>query len=166
MSYSTFQRILFTAIVIFITLTSRAAGPQHIAFHGQVQVTAPDTARIVLTLTIEGQGTEDIPVAADGTFRVRVPEGSRAVLSFAQDAHITKWVLLDTQHAFDSSSNSGRNKRIAFDVILDRSNAPVAQAEQHLVGSIRFIRGSGLMKLHYEQEPVAWVSANELLATH
>lgn len=159
MSHFTFKQIFLATLINVITLTSMAAGPAQVTFHGRILVADTDRAGSTLTLTTEGQAPELITAAADGTYRLSVPEGSKAVLHFAHAGHITKSVVLDTQYAFASSSNSSRNKRIAFDVVLQENLTPEVQAEQGVVGTIRFVRGSGLMKVSYDQSPVQPVLA-------
>ncbi|MBP6312668.1 MAG: hypothetical protein KA408_10395 [Flavobacteriales bacterium] len=152
-------RTFFATLISLITLTSFATGPAQIVFHGRIFVAGVDRAGSTLTITIEGQEPELIMAAVDGTYRVSVAEGSTAVLCFAHNGHISKTVVLDTQNAFASATTTSRNKKIAFDVILQEDLTPEVNAQQTVVGSIRFVRGSGLMKVGYEQSTIQPVLA-------
>ena len=152
-------RTLFATLISLITLTSFATGPEQIVFHGRIFVAGTDRAGSTLTITTEGQVPELIVAAIDGTYRISVAEGSTAVLCFAHKGHISKTVVLDTQNAFASATTTSRNKKITFDVILQENLTPELPAEQNVVGSIRFVRGSGLMKVGYEQSTIQPVLA-------
>ena len=114
-------RTFFATLISLITLTTFATGPTQIVFHGRIFVAGADRAGSTLTITTEGQEPELIMAAVDGTYRVSVAEGSTAVLCFAHKGHISKTVVLDSQNAFASATTTSRNKKIAFDVILQKT---------------------------------------------
>lgn len=152
-------RSFLATLISLITLSSFATGPEQIVFHGRIFVAGADRAGSTLTITTEGHDPELIKAAVDGTYRISVAEGSTAVLCFAHNGHISKTIVLDTQNAFASVTTTSRNKKIAFDVILQENLTPELPADQNVVGSIRFVRGSGLMKVGYEQSTIQPVLA-------
>ena len=157
---------LRNALIGFVLITSTAFAGQGtvVNFHGRVHLADPTVGTGSLVLTIEGQNPEMVPVAANGAFRVFVPDGRKAALSFSCPGHLTKTVLVETTNASRSTKGLGKDRKVEFDVMLSKSASDRGPGDEHLVGLIRFLNGSGLLKVIYDPAPVAFRSGTELIA--
>lgn len=160
--------LLKTALMglLFTATTAFAGNMKVVTFHGRLHVADPAMGAGTVILTIEGQEPEAVQVGANGHFRVFVPEGRLAALAFSYPGHLTKTVLVRTDNAFCASHARGRDRKVEFDVMLSATAPERAAVEEHLVGLLRFLKGSGLLKVEYDPAPVALRSGAELIAGH
>lgn len=86
-----------------------------------------------------------------GRFRLRLPRDARFQLHFTKPGHLEKVVKVDTHHAVNDLQARRLNRSVRFDVVLVRSNGMPDQGYDGPVGTISFVRGSGLMKVHHHE---------------
>ncbi|MCB0794171.1 MAG: hypothetical protein KDB88_05495 [Flavobacteriales bacterium] len=147
------ERTTLLSLSFMLALVTQVSAQQQpcIEFHGNIHSGFGDPGMSHIVLAIGDQPAETVPVSPSGAFRVYVPEGAQAVMSFVLSDHVRKSVVVDGQDAFVSNSNKKKNKRIAFDVMLNEIR-PDEEAVEQIVGRIRFLRGSGLMKVEHLDE--------------
>ncbi len=105
----------------------------------------------VLVFDADGRCLARTPVAFTGHFRVALPAHAQVTLHFRKPGHVEKVVRVDTRNAVDSAKARRLNRNVHFDVVL----VPVVElpdmAYDGPVGSISFVRGSGLMTVRHHE---------------
>ncbi|MBV6403710.1 MAG: hypothetical protein GFGODING_00455 [Flavobacteriales bacterium] len=108
-----------------------------------------DQRESVLSVELEGETCVYTVLETDGYFAFSLPVDARAELFFAKPGHLAKRITVDTRNA-DSSAKARRvNKNVRFEVVLEEAGSRPALADNRLVGSISFVKGTGLMKVRY-----------------
>lgn len=140
------------AASLLITSSAVLAG-KTITLHGKVETLDGGPRRTVVVIERENGATDSLVVGAGGSFRVVVVENSRVQLTFKQAGYITKVVDIDAEHAFPKFKEENERK-VKFDVQLLPQSPSNDLGFLAPVGHIRFVKGSGLMKVHYDHNLV------------
>jgi hypothetical protein len=93
----------------------------------------------------------------NGRFNFDVPVGAKARLIFIQPGYHTKEVTVDTKNALCSERSRQMNDKVKFDVVLEPLEEHPRETYLGPVGSIRFVRGTGLMRVDHNGRLVAIV---------
>jgi len=117
-----------------------------VTIKGQVFSADKDNSRVKITV-IQGSETMELKLSESGHFNLKLEASDNALLRFEKLGCITKEVLLDMTNIYATNRAKRKNKVIRFDVELMPENfgAPVAFIAP--VGQIRFLNGSGLMRI-------------------
>ena len=103
----------------------------------------------VLSVELEEETCVYALLEADGRFAFSLPVNARAELFFCEPGHGAKRIVVDTRNADGSAKARRANKDVRFEVVLEREGEqPIAQTAGP-VGSISFLKGTGLMKVRY-----------------
>jgi hypothetical protein len=139
-----------TRLLLLIALSAMCClcmlGNSHVTIKGQLLASDDDfsTARV---LVISASGTQELDVKADGRYNITVCAKEPVLLRFEKGGHITKEVKLNTNNIFASKMAIKKNRILRFNVELMPENFGVDLAFIAPVGEIRFLNGSGLMKV-------------------
>ena len=140
-------RLLCAAALLAAPFTSRAM--EHVMITGWLSASEADQDDAVLSVELEGETCVYALLEPDGRFAFSLPVDPRAELFFGKPGHAGKRIVVDTRNADGSAKARRVNKDVRFEVVLDREGErPLAQ-EAGPVGSISFLKGTGLMKVRY-----------------
>ncbi len=122
---------------------------EYVMISGWLTGSEVDQHESVLSVEVEGETCLYALLEPDGYFAFSVPVDSRTELYFHKPGHLSKRVAVDTHNA-DSSAKARRvNKNVRFEVVIEEAGSRPATADNRLVGSISFVKGTGLMKVRY-----------------
>ena len=77
--------------------------------------------------------------------------GSSAYLRFEQPGYLSKEVLVNTANADLCEKDCRKNENLKFDVQMTPELSDKRQQYAGPVGTITFLKGSGLMKVRYDR---------------
>lgn len=143
---------------------STAQDRQHrVEIHGRVLV--DDNARTGSLEVVEVDNRRCIPLTMhpDGRFELVLDPGDQAYLRFEKEGYLTKEVLVDTRNANITPAAAKRNKDLRFAVQMAPQLPDKQLAYAGPVGSITFLKGSGLMKVQYNRS-LARTSTGDIVA--
>ena len=112
-----------------------------------------DTSLADAMLVVEVNDLECVPfdLHDDGRFVLRVPVGSKVQLRFEKPGFLTKEIFIDTKNAVKTKRAEKLNKLVRFDVQMSAAFADPNVGYAGPVGTISFLKGSGLMKVRYDR---------------
>lgn len=90
----------------------------------------------------------------DGIFRLSMTVGSKAYLRFERTGYLTKEILVDTKNADKCTTNCSKNEKLRFDVQMTPVLPDRSLRYAGPVGTITFMKGTGLMKVRYDRSLV------------
>ncbi len=138
---------------VFAAPTNEA--PDRVLLTGWLHVEDRTVEDLVLVVELDGEHCLYAEVRGSGRFIVEVPANSRAVLRFDKPGHLSKEVVVDTRNALASSKAQRANRRIDFDVVLEPEEKRPGRRYDGPVGSLRFVKGTGSMKVGHDLRVVA-----------
>lgn len=151
---------LLAALLGLCTLTALAAGPggdDLVTIKGQMFSGPGIVEYAVLVVELEEEQCLRSVMLKNGRFNFDVPVGAKARLIFIQPGYHTKEVTVDTKNALCSERARQINDKVKFDVVLEPLEEHPRETYLGPVGSIRFVRGSGLMRVDHNGRLVAIV---------
>lgn len=135
-----------------LTLFASAYGQDRVEIKGRILTDAPEGVSDALAvLELDNWVCTPLEFRPDGKFKLSMPMGSSAYLRFEQPGYLNKEVLVNTANADQCKKACHKNENLKFDVQMTPQ-----QPDKHLqymgpVGIITFLKGSGLMKVHYDR---------------
>ncbi len=162
------ETALLTALAALLSLSLFAAPPgskrmQEMLVTGWLIVDDGTVADVDLVVEIDGERCHIARVLGSGRFDVALPVGGKAVLRFHKPGHLTKEVVVDTRNLDGPGNFHHLPRKVRFGVVLE----PHPEQLQHTtsyegpVGSIDFLRGTGLMKVVHNENKVTNFSSVE-----
>jgi len=151
---------LVAALLSLCTLAAFAGGPtlsDRVTIKGQLFAGPGDMDHALLVVELEDEQCLRSVMMRNGRFSFEVPVGSRARLIFMHPGHHTKEVLVDTRNALCTERARRINDKVKFDVVLEPLEEHPSETYAGPVGSIRFIKGSGVMRVQHDGRMVAIV---------
>ena len=147
--------VLLVASISIAALCHAQSPPKTVDIKGRILVDDVGPWDNSLTV-VELDNTSCIPLemAADGKFRLAMNVGNKAYLRFEHAGYLTKEILVDTKHADECTANCHKNEKLRFDVQM---TPELSDKELHYagpVGTITFVKGSGLMKVRFDRSLV------------
>ncbi|MBK9276221.1 MAG: hypothetical protein IPM49_17000 [Flavobacteriales bacterium] len=121
----------------------------HVMIIGWLSSTEADQQDAVLSVEVEGETCVYALLGPDGRFAFSLPVDARAELFFGKPGHQWKRIAVDTRNADGSARARRANRDVRFEVVLERDAYGPMAAEPGPVGSISFLKGTGLMKVRY-----------------
>lgn len=106
---------------------------------------------VVRALDEEGRCIARTTTDLTGRFRLELPRDARVQLHFSKPDHLEKVVKVDTHHAVAGKRARRLNRNVRFDVVLVPGTELPDMGYDGPVGTITFVRGSGLMKVHHHE---------------
>ncbi len=92
------------------------------------------------------------PSGENGRFTVSLPLEAEVRLRFRKAGHVEKVVTVDTRNAVDGRRARRLSRGVKFDVELVPEERLSGFTYDGPVGTISFVRGSGLMKVTYHEQ--------------
>jgi hypothetical protein len=108
-----------------------------------------DQEDAVLAVELEGETCVYALLEPDGRFAFSLPVNARAELFFGKPGHQWKRIAVDTRNADGSVKARRVNKDVRFEVVLEREADRPVEVNAGPVGRISFLKGTGLMQVHY-----------------
>lgn len=154
------EAALLTALAALLSLSLFADPPgskrmQEVLVTGWLIVDDGTVADVDLVVEIDGERCHVARVLGTGRFDVALPVGGKAVLRFHKPGHLTKEVVVDTRNLDGPGQFHYVPRKVKFGVVLEPNpeQHQVSASYNGPVGSIDFLRGTGLMKvLHHENK--------------
>lgn len=141
---------LLAAAALINTSALCAADFDRIMVSGQILLDGAPSENVQLTVMLDGISCATYQVRANGGFKFSLPAETMAVLHFSKLGYLSKDIVVDTRNALCSTAARKRNHAVAFDVQMQP--APFMERTfANPVGTITFIRGSGLMKVEHDR---------------
>ena len=140
-------RLVCAALLLAAPFAARAL--DHVVITGWLSAAEADQADAVLSVELEGETCVYALLEPDGRFSFSLPVDARAELFFVKPGHVGKRIAVDTRHADESAKARRENKDVRFEVVLEREDPRTCAHVAGPVGSISFLRGTGLMKVRY-----------------
>ncbi|MBL7981746.1 MAG: hypothetical protein JNL52_08020 [Flavobacteriales bacterium] len=109
----------------------------------------------VLVVELEGDRCLFAELYDNGQFFFRLPVGAKATLLFMKPGHLPKEVTVDTRNALNTPKAVKENRKVKFEVVLESEEQRPGRRYDGPVGSIRFVNGSGTMKVMHDLRVVA-----------
>lgn len=152
------------AFLMFGWSTMAFARVEMVEISGRMVLDELTLADALLVVEVDDAQCVPFELEADGRFRFKVPLGSKACLRFEKPGYLTKSILVDTRNALLTDEARKKNKHVRFDVRMSPS-----WGHEHLcyagpVGSISFLKGSGLMKVLYDRSLATTCALDSLAA--
>lgn len=122
---------------------------------GRLHADSADLADAVLVVEVEEDHCLRSVLLRNGRFNFDVPVGARARLLFVKPGFHTKEVVVDTRNALCTERARQMNDKVKFDVVLEPLDEHPSETYAGPVGSIRFIKGSGVMRVQHNGRMVA-----------
>lgn len=124
---------------------------------GRLHADSADLADAVLVVEVEAQQCLRSVLLRNGRFNFNVPVGAKARLFFVKPGFHTKEVLVDTRNALCTDRARRSNDKVKFDVVLERLEEHPRETYAGPVGSIHFVKGTGLMRVAHDGRMIAIV---------
>jgi hypothetical protein len=149
------EAALLTALFALLALSLFAAPvaparPDAIRVAGQLYITEGHLADAVLVVELEGEHCLAAQLDAHGRFTMDLPMNSRVRLHFIQPGHLPKEVLVDTRNALNTPKALRENRKVKFEVVLESEEQRPGLKYDGPVGAIRFVNGTGTMKVLHD----------------
>ena len=151
------EAALLTALfaLLALTLLAAPAGPDAIRITGQLHSTEGRLADAVLVVELEGAHCLQAELREDGRFQMDLPLDSKVRLHFIQPGHLPKEVEVDTRNALNTPKALRENRKVKFEVVLESEEQRPGRRYDGPVGAIRFVNGTGTMKVLHDLRVVA-----------
>jgi hypothetical protein len=143
---------LIGALLLILLLAAAlpaSAREKQIEIRGRMLVDDTIMSDALLVVEVDDQRCLPFQLDGDGRFMLRLPVGSKIQLRFEKPGYLTKEVLIDTKNALNTKRAAKLNKLVRFDVQMSRELPDRVYAGP--VGTITFLKGSGLMKVKYDR---------------
>lgn len=144
--------IQLTRALLLISLMAMSAlcvlAAEQVTIKGQL-FSADNEYSNARVYVIQQSGITEYEVSENGHFHLKVAAAEKTLLRFEKLGYITKEVLVDTKNIFVSNRAKKQNRSIKFDVELMPESFGTQVAFIAPVGQIRFVNGSGLMRVEY-----------------
>ena len=128
---------------------------EEVTIAGQLYAEGTDLDNAVLVVELEGDLCLRSYMLRNGRFHFGVPVGAQARLIFLKPGFHTKEVLVDTHNAMCTERARQRNDKVKFNVILERCEAHPMETYAGPVGSIHFVKGTGVMRVVHDERMMA-----------
>lgn len=151
---------LVAALIFLGTLAALANGPtgnDRVLIKGQLYAGPGELGNALLVVEVEEESCLRSVMMRNGRFSFEVPLGAKARLIFMQPGYHTKEVVVDTRNALCTERARQMNDKVKFDVVLEPLEEHPSETYAGPVGSIRFIKGSGVMRVQHDGRMVAIV---------
>lgn len=145
----------FLAFSTFAPLNCEAQGKSaRVIIRGQVLVDDTICNGILEIVEVDNSVCIPLIMGPNGHFELVLAAGNKAYLRFEREGYLTKEILVDTQNANLTRESIKKNKvlRFAVEMVPERADKKLHYAGP--VGVIRFLKGSGLMKIKYDHSLV------------
>lgn len=155
-----YEAALLTALFALLALTLLAtpgapSSPEVIRITGQLFSTDGQLEDAVLVVELEGAHCLFAELDADGRFHMELPLNSKVRLHFIQPGHLPKEVEVDTRNALNTPKAERENRKVKFEVVLESEEQRPGRRYDGPVGTIRFVNGTGTMKVLHDLRVVA-----------
>lgn len=140
-------RLLCAAALLAAPFAAHAL--DHVMIIGWLSAAEADQEDAVLSVELEGETCVYALLEPDGRFAFSLPVDARAELFFGKPGHRWKRIVVDTRNADGSAKARRVNKDVRFEVVLEREADRPVGVDAGPVGSISFLKGTGLMKVRY-----------------
>lgn len=147
----------FFGLCVLTALAGGQDGDGLVTIKGQLYSDPFVAERAVLVVELEEEQCLRSVLLRNGKFNFDVPVGAKARLIFIQPGYHVKEVIVDTKNALCSERARQMNDKVKFDVVLEPLEEHPLETYNGPVGSIRFVRGTGLMRVDHNGRLVAIV---------
>jgi hypothetical protein len=146
------EAALLTALfaLLALSLLAAPASPGSIRIAGQLYITDGHLSDAVLVVELEGEHCLAAELDATGRFTMDLPLNSKVRLHFIQPGHLPKEVLVDTRNALNTPKAQRENRKVKFEVVLEAEEQRPGLKYDGPVGAIRFVNGTGTMKVLHD----------------
>ncbi|MEZ4757959.1 MAG: hypothetical protein R2817_14120 [Flavobacteriales bacterium] len=154
------EAALLTALfaLFALSLLAAPASPDAIRIAGQLYITDGHLNDAVLVVELEDAHCLYAELRDDGRFHMDLPVNSRVRLHFMQPGHLPKEVVVDTRNALNTPKALRENRKVKFEVVLESEEQRPGLRYEGPVGAIRFVNGTGTMKVMHDLRVVADVA--------
>ena len=122
----------------------------HIEIHGRLLLDGEALSDAILIVEVNDLECVPFDLYPDGRFELSLPLDAKASIRFEKPGYLSKDVVVDTRNALRTKEAVRKNKLVRFDVQLQ----PEPRNERMYagpVGSITFVKGTGLMKVRHDR---------------
>lgn len=145
-----FIAALSFVFAVFAPSTLRADARELIEITGRILLDGETAADAVLIIEVNDLDCIPFDLEADGRFTLSLPVNSKANIRFEKPGYLSKEVTVDTRHALLTKDAVKENKLVRFDVQM-QPEPDALRMYAGPVGTISFVKGSGLMKVRYDR---------------
>lgn len=143
--------LIFLLLVLFSFGAAFGQADRRVVIKGRLITPAGADQRPHACLVALNGEEMDVVIRSNGRFWVNAPEQERYTIRFAQQGSYAKDVVVDAHHA-SKGVKQGKERIIAFDVVLQLDDSEGQLCYDGPVGKVAFHHSNGRMKVshHYQ----------------